>query len=87
MTPLFDTQSTIYSFFHENNPRQHLYPSIMTLSETSPAAASYPPLNERPVKDTIVLFDVDGTLTPARRVSFLLLPSGLSFEDALVHEY
>ena len=34
--------------------------------------AQYPPLNERPVKDTIVLFDVDGTLTPARRVSALL---------------
>ncbi|KAK4181616.1 eukaryotic phosphomannomutase [Triangularia setosa] len=27
---------------------------------------SYPPLAERPVKNTIVLFDVDGTLTPAR---------------------
>jgi phosphomannomutase len=25
------------------------------------------PLNERPIKNTIVLFDVDGTLTPARR--------------------
>ncbi|KAI5785131.1 eukaryotic phosphomannomutase [Pyronema domesticum] len=29
--------------------------------------AQYPPLNDRPVKDTICLFDVDGTLTPARR--------------------
>ncbi|KAI5304048.1 Phosphomannomutase [Ascosphaera pollenicola] len=28
----------------------------------------YPPLEERPVKNTICLFDVDGTLTPARRV-------------------
>lgn len=28
----------------------------------------YPPLAERPVKNTICLFDVDGTLTPARRV-------------------
>ncbi|PTB61388.1 hypothetical protein BBK36DRAFT_1132758, partial [Trichoderma citrinoviride] len=27
---------------------------------------SYPPLEERPLKDTICLFDVDGTLTPAR---------------------
>jgi phosphomannomutase len=25
------------------------------------------PFNERPIKDTIVLFDVDGTLTPARQ--------------------
>ena len=32
------------------------------------AAAVYPPLEARPVKNTIVLFDVDGTLTPARRV-------------------
>jgi hypothetical protein len=30
--------------------------------------AQYPPVNDRPVKDTICLFDVDGTLTPARRV-------------------
>ncbi|KAL2165159.1 hypothetical protein VTH06DRAFT_455 [Thermothelomyces fergusii] len=28
--------------------------------------ASYPPLAEREIKNTIVLFDVDGTLTPAR---------------------
>lgn len=38
---------------------------------TSNAAALYPPLNERPIKDTVVLFDVDGTLTPARRVCYL----------------
>ncbi|TQV99425.1 hypothetical protein V2A60_004901 [Cordyceps javanica] len=30
------------------------------------ADATYPPLEERPLKDTICLFDVDGTLTPAR---------------------
>lgn len=30
---------------------------------------TYPPLDERPLKDTICLFDVDGPLTPARRVS------------------
>lgn len=28
--------------------------------------ASYPPLEERPIKNTVCLFDVDGTLTPAR---------------------
>ncbi|CCG83500.1 Phosphomannomutase [Taphrina deformans PYCC 5710] len=27
----------------------------------------FPPLKERAIKDTLVLFDVDGTLTPARR--------------------
>ena len=32
------------------------------------AASVYPPLEARPVKNTICLFDVDGTLTPARRV-------------------
>ncbi|KAL8836550.1 MAG: hypothetical protein Q9170_002870 [Blastenia crenularia] len=32
------------------------------------AASIYPPLEERPVKETICLFDVDGTLTPARGV-------------------
>ncbi|KAI0970254.1 eukaryotic phosphomannomutase [Xylaria arbuscula] len=31
------------------------------------APPSYPPLEERPIKNTIVLFDVDGTLSPARR--------------------
>ncbi|KAM7207034.1 Eukaryotic phosphomannomutase [Rhypophila sp. PSN 637] len=30
-------------------------------------ASSYPPLAERELKNTICLFDVDGTLTPARR--------------------
>lgn len=28
-----------------------------------------PPINERPIKNTVVLFDVDGTLSPARLVS------------------
>lgn len=32
------------------------------------APPSYSPLQERPLKDTICLFDVDGTLTPARLV-------------------
>lgn len=39
------------------------------------AASIYPPLEARPIKNTICLFDVDGTLTPARRVS---LPSSLT---------
>lgn len=30
-------------------------------------AEQYPDLKNRPVKETICLFDVDGTLTPARR--------------------
>lgn len=30
-------------------------------------AETYPSLTERPLKNTICLFDVDGTLTPARR--------------------
>lgn len=32
------------------------------------AAAVIPELKDRPIKNTICLFDVDGTLTPARRV-------------------
>lgn len=32
------------------------------------APPSYTPLEERPLNDTICLFDVDGTLTPARLV-------------------
>ena len=33
------------------------------------AATIIPTLDQRPIKNTICLFDVDGTLTPARRVS------------------
>lgn len=36
------------------------------------AASVYPALENRPVKNTICLFDVDGTLTPARRVCLSL---------------
>lgn len=32
------------------------------------AAAQFPHLLSRPLANTICLFDVDGTLTPARRV-------------------
>ena len=31
------------------------------------SASSYPALKERPIKETLVLFDVDDTLTPARQ--------------------
>ena len=48
------------------------------------AAAVYPPLEARPVKNTIVLFDVDGTLTPARRVCspVKVVPLPVSAPDA-----
>lgn len=36
------------------------------------AASVIPALDQRPVKNTICLFDVDGTLTPARRVCIRL---------------
>lgn len=32
------------------------------------APPTFSPLEDRPLKDTICLFDVDGTLTPARLV-------------------
>lgn len=37
------------------------------------AASVIPALDQRPVKNTICLFDVDGTLTPARRVCNLCI--------------
>lgn len=40
-----------------------------TMANTAAAASVIPSLTERPIKNTICLFDVDGTLTPARRVS------------------
>jgi phosphomannomutase len=45
------------------------------------APAPIIPLNERPIKNTIVLFDVDDTLTPARRVS---QPMSLTAQGELV---
>jgi hypothetical protein len=35
------------------------------------AASVYPSLENRPLKGTVCLFDVDGTLTPARQVCSL----------------
>lgn len=47
-------------------------------------APTYTPLDQRPLKDTICLFDVDGPLTPARRVRPPSLPPpSLSSSDQL----
>lgn len=43
---------------------------------------SYPALADRPIANTIVLFDVDGTLTPARRVRPLCQPMPDGFQTA-----
>jgi hypothetical protein len=40
---------------------------LRQLASIMAAADAYPSLKERPIKDTLVLFDVDGTLTPARQ--------------------
>ena len=45
--------------------------------------ASYPPLAERPVPNTIALFDVDLTLTVPRRVSTFVQAPSASNSDAL----
>ncbi|KAI6791205.1 Phosphomannomutase [Hortaea werneckii] len=47
------------------------------------AASVIPTLSERPVKNTICLFDVDGTLTPARRS---VSPDMLQLLSALRHK-
>ncbi|KAH0566120.1 Phosphomannomutase 1 [Trichoglossum hirsutum] len=47
------------------------------------AVAVYPPLDKRPVANTICLFDVDGTLTPARRT---VSPEMLTLLSALRHK-
>ncbi|KAK3677774.1 Phosphomannomutase 1 [Recurvomyces mirabilis] len=47
------------------------------------AASIIPPLAERPIKNTICLFDVDGTLTPARRP---VSPQMLQLLSALRHK-
>lgn len=39
----------------------------LSLCNTSGMAELYPDLKDRPVKETVCLFDVDGTLTPARQ--------------------
>lgn len=35
------------------------------------AENTYPPLEARPMKNTIILFDVDNTLSPERKVTSL----------------
>lgn len=40
-------------------------------STMAAAAAVYPPLDQRPVKNTVLLFDVDDTLTKPRQVRTL----------------
>lgn len=47
------------------------------------AASVYPPLEARPVKNTICLFDVDNTLTPARGT---VAPEMLQLLSALRHK-
>ncbi|KAI4122570.1 MAG: hypothetical protein LQ347_006461 [Umbilicaria vellea] len=47
------------------------------------AASVYPTLDQRPIKNTICLFDVDGTLTPARRSAS---PEMLQLLSALRHK-
>ncbi|KAL9580253.1 MAG: hypothetical protein Q9212_004607 [Teloschistes hypoglaucus] len=47
------------------------------------AAGVYPPLEDRPVKNTICLFDVDGTLTPARQD---VSPTMLQLLSAIRHK-
>ena len=42
------------------------------------ATSVFPPLESRPLKDTIVLFDVDETLTKARRVCDTIVPASIN---------
>lgn len=67
-----------FSPLHYSNTFLHFYSLCLLISYfsfpatfpiTMSGADTYPPLDERPLKDTIVLFDVDETLTPARLVS------------------
>lgn len=52
---------------------KHFCPQPNETSTPSPdiamsSASQFPAFDERPVPGTVVLFDVDGTLTPARKV-------------------
>lgn len=48
------------------------------------AASVYPSLEARPMKDTICLFDVDETLTKARRVWYLDFVLSLQATNILI---
>lgn len=63
-----DTSSLTLTHFPSHTHR--------TPPQSDTMAAAFPPLDQRPLKDTICLFDVDETLTKARRVriSLALLP-------------
>jgi HAD superfamily hydrolase (TIGR01484 family) len=65
--PIPPLPTYLFSFKNPNSNSSRRIP-------TTAAMASYPPLAEREIKNTIVLFDVDGTLTPARLVSFSAPP-------------
>lgn len=52
------------------------------MATTAPAATIIPSLAQRPVQKTLCLFDVDGTLTPARST---VSPAMLSLLSALRH--
>lgn len=54
------------------------------------ATSVYPPLESRPLKDTIVLFDVDETLSKARQVRCdrplpQLITTNIGFRFAVSH--
>ena len=55
---------------------QSQHPALLSIAflkmAHTEAASVYPPLEARPLKNTICLFDVDETLTPARGVRIAL---------------
>lgn len=68
-------QHSISALFSNTLPRRDLTRQFISkfldklqISRMSVAAAQFPPLAQRPIAGTICLFDVDDTLTPARRV-------------------
>lgn len=58
------------TLLRRNLTRQFIskFPDKLQISRMSVAAAQFPSLAQRPIAGTICLFDVDDTLTPARRV-------------------
>jgi hypothetical protein len=56
---------------------------LTDITMATEAASIYPGLKDRPVKNTVCLFDVDGTLTPARLVLHTLPAVLLSWGGGL----
>jgi hypothetical protein len=83
----FKTPFHIFAFKYLpfRNPTFQFLQILGRIAIMAQAAAVYPPLNERPLKNTIVLFDVDETLSKSRLVCQLLYSLITAFGEKILN--